>query len=159
MSGVQRKCAASCRSQRGLAAVEFVICAPFVLLLLLGGAEIGRAFIHFSTLSYTIRDAARFVSTNSINGTTGVVQLSNATITQARNLAVFGNVGGTGTPRLPHFQVSHVTVENMGGNNIRVRASYPYRPMIGPVLPGFGQGGAVPLNFSMAVAATMRAIS
>jgi Flp pilus assembly protein TadG len=145
--------------QLGLAAVEFVICAPLLLLLLLGCAELGRAFIHYATLSYTIRDSARFVTTNSINGTTGIVQLSTTTITRAKNLAVYGNVGGTGAPRLPNYQVSHVAVQSVGGGNIRVTGTYPYQPMLGPVLPGFGQGGAVPLNFSMVVAATMRAIS
>ena len=44
---------------RGLAAVEFVVTAPFVLLLLFGGAEVGRAFVHYQTLSYAVRDAAR----------------------------------------------------------------------------------------------------
>ena len=143
----------------GLAAVEFVICAPLLLLLLLGCAELGRAFIHYATLSYTIRDSARFVTLNSINGTTGIVQLTTTAVTQAKNLAVYGNVGGTGAPRLPNYQVNHVAVQGVGGSNIRVTATYPYQPMIGPVLPGFGQGGAVPLNFTMVVAATMRAIS
>lgn len=146
------------RGQRGLAAVEFVICAPVMLLLLLGCAELGRAFIHYATLSYAVRNATRFVTENAINGTTGVVQLTNDRITQARNLAVFGNVGGSGTPRLPRFQVSHVAVVNAGGGNIRVTATYPYQPMLGPALPNFGQG-SVGVNFNMVIAATMRAIS
>lgn len=145
--------------QRGLAAVEFVICAPLLLLLVLGCAELGRAFIHYATLSYTVRDAARFVSMNSINGTTGVVQLSSTTITQTKNLAVFGNVGGTGLRRLPQFQASQVAVINAGGGNVRVTATYPYQPMIGPVLPRFGHGTSTALSFNMVIAATMRAIS
>lgn len=157
--GQVRKRLVAPHAQRGLAAVEFVVCAPLVLLMLLASAEIGRAFIHYATLSYTIRDAVRFVTTNSINGTTGVVQLSNTTITRAKNLAVFGNIGGTGTPRLPQYQISHVAVENAGGSNIRVTATYPYQPMIGPVLPNFGQGAPLDFNFNMVVAATMRAIS
>jgi Flp pilus assembly protein TadG len=157
--GQVRKRLVSPHAQRGLAAVEFVVCAPLVLLLLLACAEIGRAFVQFATLSYTIRDAVRFVTTNSINGTTGVVLISNTTITRAKNLAVYGNIGGTGTPRLPNYQVGHVAVENAGGSNIRVTATYPYQPMIGPVLPSFGQGGATSFNFNMVVAATMRAIS
>jgi len=157
--GQVRKRPVAPHAQRGLAAVEFVVCAPLVLLMLLASAEIGRAFIHYATLSYTIRDAVRFVTTNSINGTTGVVQLSNTTITRAKNLAVFGNIGGTGTPRLPQYQIGHVAVENAGGSNIRVTATYPYQPMIGPVLPNFGQGAPLGFNFNMVVAATMRAIS
>lgn len=147
------------RPQRGLAAVEFVITMPFVLFLLLGCAEVGRAFVHYATLTYTIRDATRFVTMNSVNGTTGVVQLGTTTITQAKNLAVYGNVAGTGSPRLPYYQTSHVAVENVGGGNIRVVATYPYQPMLGPALPSFSQRGSVAVNFTMTVAATMRAIS
>ena len=146
------------RRQHGLAAVEFVVTAPLVLMMLLACAELGRAFIHYATLSYTVRDAARFVTTNSINGTTGVVQLSNGTITQAKNLAVFGNVGGTGPRRLPNYQTSHVAVINAGGGNVRVTATYPYQPMLRPALPNFGHG-SLALNFNMVIASTMRAIS
>ena len=145
---------------RGLAAVEFVITAPFVLLLLFGGAEMGRAFVHYQTLSYAVRDAARFVSEHSINGTTGVVNISAATLTQARNLAVFGNITGTGNPRLPNYQAGQVQITNAGGDNLQVTATYPYQSMLSR-LPKFGfqGGGSVPLTFNMQIAVTMRAIS
>ena len=145
---------------RGLAAVEFVVTAPFVLLLLFGGAEMGRAFVHYQTLSYSVRDAARFVSEHSINGTTGVVVISNATLTQARNLAVFSNTAGTGTRKLPNYQTGQVQVTNAGGDNIQVTATYPYQSMLS-TLPKFGfqGGGSVPLTFNMQITVTMRAIS
>ena len=145
---------------RGVAAVEFVVTAPFLLLLLLGGAEVGRAFIHYTTLSYSVRQSARFVSENSINGTTGVVEIDAADVTRAKNLAVYGNVLGAGHARLPQFQPSQVQVVDAGGDNIRVVATYPYQPMLGPLLPDFGFGsGPVALNFNMQVAVTLRAIS
>ncbi len=148
------------RLARGIAAVEFVVTAPFVLLLLVAGAEFGRAFVHYATLSYSIRDSARFVSENSINGTTGVVLLSGTTITQAKNLAVYGNIGGTGNAKLPDFQTGHVAVVDAGGDNIRVTATYPYQPMLSPTLPRFGLGGgSSPLTFNIEVVVTMRAIS
>lgn len=148
------------RRSRGLAAVEFVVTAPFVLLLLVAGAEFGRAFVHYATLSYSIRDSARFVSVNSINGTTGVVLLTGTKITEAKNLAVYGNIGGTGNAKLPNFQTSHVAVVDAGGDNIRVTATYPYQPMLSPTLPRFGFGsGSAPLTFNIDVIVTMRAIS
>ena len=145
---------------RGLAAVEFVVTAPFVLLLLFGGAEVGRAFVHYQTLSYSVRDAARYVSDHSINGTTGVVLISGATLTEARNLAVFGNTAGTGTPKLPNYQTGQVQVTDAGGDNIQVTATYPYQSMLSR-LPKFGfqGGGSVPLTFNMQIVVTMRAIS
>jgi Flp pilus assembly protein TadG len=148
------------RRERGIAAVEFVVTAPFVCFLLLAGAEVGRAFIHYTTLSYAVRESVRYVSEHSINGTTGVVVVSANTTTQARNLVVYGNIAGAGRPRLPNLDAAQVQVVNAGGDNVRVTATYAYQPMIGPILPGFGFGsGSVPLNFNMLIAVTMRAIS
>ena len=148
------------RRERGIAAVEFVVTAPFVCFLLLAGAEVGRAFIHYTTLSYATRASARYVSEHSINGTTGVVLISANTISEARNLVVYGNVAGTGRPRLPNLDAAQVQVVDAGNDNVRVTATYAYQPMIGPILPGFGFGtGSVPLNFNMLIAVTMRAIS
>jgi hypothetical protein len=49
-------------------------------------------------------------------------------------------------------------VADVGDSNIRVTATYPYQPMLGPVLPGF-TGTPINLGFDMVVAVTMRAIS
>lgn len=145
---------------RGLAAVEFVFVAPLMLFLLLAGAELGRAFVQYQTLSYLVRHSARYVSENSINGTTGVVGIDTQTITRARNLAVYGNIQGTGQPRLPLFQGSQVQIVDAGNDNVRVTANYPYQPMIAPVLPNFGVGsGSGPGAFNMQIAVTLRAIS
>jgi Flp pilus assembly protein TadG len=145
---------------RGLAAVEFTVTVPFLLMLLLAGAELGRAFVHYTTLSSSVRDAARYVSEHSINGTTGLVALTATTITGARNLAVFGNILGTGNPKLPNYQTSQIQVVDVGGGNVRVFALYPYQPMLGATLPGqFYGGGSTSMSFNMHVAVTMRAIS
>jgi Flp pilus assembly protein TadG len=145
---------------RGIATVEFVICAPFLLLLLLGVTEIGRAFIHYQTLTYAVRQGARYLSEHSIDGTTGVVSLTPTTIAEARNLAVYGNVLGTGSPKLPNFQATQLQIENTGGGNVRITATYPYQPMLGSSMPTFGFGsGSVGLAFNMQTAVTLRAIS
>ena len=148
------------RFERGVAAVEFVVTAPFLVFLMLAVAEVGRALVHYSTLSYGVRDSARFVTEHSINGTTGVVVLSAQTIAEARNLAVYGNTQGFGAPKLPNFQPNQVQVMDAGGDNVRITASYPYQPMLGPWLPGFGvASGPISLNFNMQIAVTVRAIS
>lgn len=145
---------------RGVAAVEFAIAAPLLLFTMLATAEVGRAFVHYHTLSLAVRDSARYVSEHAIEGTTGVVELSDETIARARNLAVYANPGGAGDPVLPDFEADDVTVVDAGGDNIRVTAVYPYRPMIGAVLPAFGgQGDDVALDFAMQIVVTMRAIS
>jgi hypothetical protein len=50
-----------------------------------------------------------------------------------------------------------VAVADAGNNYIRVTATYPYQPLLGAVLPGFGHGSTA-LDFNMQVAVTMRAI-
>lgn len=145
---------------RGIAAVEFVVTVPFLLMLLLAGAEIGRAFVHYQTLSYSVRQAARYVSEHSVNGTTGLVALTATTVTSTKNLAVYGNILGTGRAKLPNYQTSQVQVVNAGGNNVRVVALYPYQPMLGATLPGmFYGGGSNSMAFNMQIAVTLRAIS
>lgn len=146
--------------ERGLATVEFAVTAPLLLFLILAGAEAGRAFFHYATLSHTVRDAARFVTENSINGTTGVVEITATTVNQARNLAVHGNVFGAGPPVLPDFLPGHVQVIDAGGDNIRVTATYPYQSMLGATMPRFDVlSGSTLLNITMQIAVTMRAIS
>jgi len=148
------------RGSRGVAVVEFAITAPLLIFVMLATAEVGRAFVHYDTLSYSIRNSARFVTEHAINGTTGVVEISGAVVSQARNLAVYGNVAGTGGAKLPNFQTSQITVIDAGNDNIRVTAAYPYQPMLGAVLPTFGFGsGSIPMGFTMRIAVTMRAIS
>ncbi|MDH4256854.1 MAG: pilus assembly protein [Gammaproteobacteria bacterium] len=148
------------RWSRGIAAVEFVVTAPFVLFLLFASVEFGRAFVQYTTLALSVRNSARFVSEHSTIGTTGVVSLSGTVITQARNLAVYGNIAGSGNARLPNYQTSQVTVIDAGNDNVRVAATYPYQPMLGSTLSSFGNGGgSIPLTFNMHIAVTMRAIS
>lgn len=148
------------RGERGVAAVEFVVTAPFLLMLMLAGAELGRAFIHHTTLSYAVREAVRYVSLHAIDGTTGVVAISPATLTQARNLAIYGNIQGTGSPRLPNLQAAQVQVVDAGDDNVRITVTYPYQAMLGPVLPDLAQGsGPIGLAFNLQIAVTMRAIS
>lgn len=147
------------RLTRGIAAVEFVISAPFVLLLLFGGAELWRTFVHYQTLSHLIRDSARYVSGNSYPNSTQVVQIPGTVITEARNLAVYGNIAGTGNPKLPNLQTGQVQVTDVGGDIVRVTALYPYQPIFFR-LPNMGfQGASISTGFNMYVAVTMRAIS
>ena len=150
------------RYSRGVAAVEFAITAPLLIFVMLAAAEVGRAFVYYDTLSYSIRNSARYVSENVIDGDTGVV--SNTLVagvqTAARNLAVYGSVASSGVPILPDGELMTVNVSTAGKYNIRVDATYHYQPMLGEVLPTFGFGsGPIPLAFDMQIGVTMRAIS
>lgn len=76
------------RKQKGVAIVEFALVLPFLLLLTFITTEYGRAIWQYNTVTKSVRDAARYLST----------QQPGTHITEARNLAVYGNLAGTGTP-------------------------------------------------------------
>ena len=154
-----RRCFSWPQRSRGLATVEAVVTLPLLLFLLLGGVEIGRTFVQYTTLANAVRQSARLVASEALLGTTQTVFLSPGLITRARNLVVYGNEAGTGSPRLPNLTAGQVTIRDAGANNLEVSVTYPYAPMFGPTLRTFGAGsGSVPTAFNMRIDVTMRAI-
>ena len=146
-------------SARGIAAVEFVVAVPLLIFLTLVLVEVGRALVQYNALTYSVRHGARYVSEHSIEGTSGTVNITPAVVAEAQRLtaaAVQSNYGRV----LPDFNASQVTVEQVGANNIRVTANYPYVGILRTALPAFGAGGGVfdtgLVDFNVAV--TMRAI-
>jgi hypothetical protein len=53
----------SCRRQRGVAAVEFAILVPLLLILLSAPLYIGRVLWHYTVVQKAAHDAARYLST------------------------------------------------------------------------------------------------
>ncbi|HET7756476.1 MAG TPA: TadE/TadG family type IV pilus assembly protein, partial [Steroidobacteraceae bacterium] len=88
-------------TQRGTATVELAIALPLLLLVMLTTAEVGRLLSQYNSLTKSVRGSCRYVAANAAPGTNGLVSISPALRAQAVNLAVFGNVGGTGTALLP----------------------------------------------------------
>lgn len=78
------------RKQNGVAIVEFALVLPLLLLLTFITAEYSRALYQYNTLTKSVRDAARYLSTQ-----TPYDKTKYAT---AKNLVVYGNPAGTGTP-------------------------------------------------------------
>jgi Flp pilus assembly protein TadG len=114
--------------QAGVALLEFALILPFLLLLSITAIELGRAVWQYNALTKSVRDAARYLS----------LQTPGTKITQARNLAVYGNLSGTGTPLAPGLSTSHVpnpTWQTAGTapviNTVRVTISgYTFTPML-----------------------------
>jgi Flp pilus assembly protein TadG len=115
------------RKQKGVALVEFALILPFLLVLSIITFEFGRAIWQYNTLTNSVRDAARYLS----------LQTPGTKIAQARNLMVYGNLGGTGTPLAMGLSTSHVpdpTWQTAGTapviNTVTVRISgYTFTPM------------------------------
>lgn len=119
------------RKQEGVAAVEFALVLPFLLLLSIITFEFGRAVWQYNTLTKSVRDAARYLS----------LQTPGTKITQARNLMVYGNLGGTGSPLVRGLSASNVpdpTWQTAGTapviNTVRVRITgYTFHSMFSTV--------------------------
>lgn len=143
--------------QRGVATIEFAICAPVLLLLMLATAEVGRMLLQYNALSKAVRDGARYTVREAANGSTGTVLISNSVRNNTRNLVVTGNMAGTGTPILPGLTVANVTVTNAGAGFVAVSATYTYQPILGAALPTFGSG-AINTNVPLTATVVMRAL-
>jgi len=144
--------------QRGVATIEFAICAPVLLLLMLATAEVGRMLVQANTLSKAVRDGARYTARDAANGSTGTVLITNAVRDNTRNLVVTGTMSGTGAPLLPGLTVADVTVTDAGAGFIAVSATYTDQPLLGAALPTFGPMGSIATGVPLTATVVMRAL-
>ena len=100
------------RDERGIALTEVAIVIPIMLLLFAATAEFGRYFYEYTTLAKAARLGSRYLITSQIDPLNPGVFVDEA---QAKNLVVYGNVAGTGTPILTGLDPSHVIVTMSGG--------------------------------------------
>jgi hypothetical protein len=91
-------------------------------------------------------------------GTTGAVNVDAQLTTQVRNVVVYGNSAGTGTPVLAGLRPTQIQVVDAGGDEVRVDAAYPYSPLFGSALPNFGLGSSIDTAFVMQASVSMRAL-
>ena len=150
---VMTACAQQFRlQQHGTALLEFMIVAPLLFLLVFAGAELGRLIQQHETLIKTVRNAARFAAEET-TGSFGGVILTPALVNAARNLTVYGNVGGAGDPLLPGFATTDVTVTNPVAtpNHVEVTATYTYQPFL-------GGAGLINASVPMTATTTMRSL-
>lgn len=114
------------RSERGTQLVELAIVLPIVLMLLGAAAEFGRFFYTYQTLAKATRTGARYLMTETAAGTMDAT---------AKNLVVYGNQTGTGTPVISGLASGNIRVTRTGGSNafperVTVRIEgYTYQPL------------------------------
>jgi len=89
------------RDERGVQLVELAIVIPIIVLLLAAVAEFGRYFYEYTTLAKGARIATRYLVTARTNGTDDP---------GAKNLVVYGNLAGTGSPILSGLQPTNVQI-------------------------------------------------
>jgi hypothetical protein len=94
------------KDESGIQLVEAAIVLPIFLVLFAATAEFGRYFYEYTTLAKAARVGARYLTTTPV-GTSG-----DAT---ARNIVVYGNPSGSGSPVLPNLATSHIVITREGG--------------------------------------------
>lgn len=88
------------KQQKGVALIEFALVLPILVLIVFGIIEFGRAFSQYNALVKSVRDATRYLSTQSAGSGT----------TTARNLVVYGLPGGGSVPIVDGLDVSMVSI-------------------------------------------------
>ncbi|MGX0891834.1 Flp pilus assembly protein TadG [Pseudomonas sp. ADAK2 TE3594] len=150
------------QAQQGVALVEFTLVLPVLLLLLLSLGEFGRMLYQYNVLLQASRDADRFVAGQAWNSTLGTVSLSNALLTQTKNVAVYGVPANTGTAVVSGLTTANVTVAAVGIDHVRVTITYNFCPVIGSgncggSIPGFF-GSQIALSIPLVATTVMRAL-
>ncbi len=96
------------RDEGGVQLLEVAIVIPILLVMFAGIAEFGRYFYEYTTLAKASRLGARYLASKSVTGTTNYEAI-------AKNIVVYGNVAGTGSPILDGLTTSNVSVTYAGG--------------------------------------------
>jgi len=116
-------------------------------------AEFGRYFYEYTTVAKAARVGARYLVSKSVNSGTNYEA-------QAKNLVVFGNIAGTGSPVLDGLSVDNVQVQYVGGTAgipelVKVSiVNYPHKSVLdlGKLLNNAG----LSLNVDVKPSVTMR---
>ncbi|MDC5823067.1 pilus assembly protein [Vibrio europaeus] len=139
MKGVKRKV-----HQQGLAAVEFVVAAPVLILLLMAIMEFGNALISYNTLNKMAQNGIRHATTH-IAGSASYDQI--ADISEIKNIVIYGHssVGASSTPIMENVSTSDVAVNHSNGY-VTITISHDYIPLTTAFRSYFSF--TVPLNTS-----------
>lgn len=137
------------REDRGTQLVELAIVIPLMLMLVGATAEFGRFFYTYTTLSKAARAGARYQ----------ISQPPGTNWTQTKNLVVYGNTAGTGSPVVTGLTTANVTItENRTGSTLQTItvgiSGYGYQPIFD--LGKLTKSASLSLNVNVAPSSTMR---
>ncbi len=96
MNRIMKHLARLWRARGGIAAVEFAIILPLLVLLLFGTIEIGRILFDYQAASKSVRDATRYLTRIDAGllglACPGTINGAAAAVIEAKNLAMRGTV-------------------------------------------------------------------
>lgn len=149
--GRLRRLRRSARNESGTALAELAIILPIFVFLFAATAEFGRFYYGYTTLAKASRIGTRYLATAAVKS---------AEDTAAKNLVVYGNVNGTGTPVMPGLTTANVSITRAGGvptlpQTVTIQVvNYKYQPLfdLGKVI----NSPTLSLNIDMKPSVTMR---
>jgi Flp pilus assembly protein TadG len=94
------------KNERGTQLVELALVIPIFLVLFGATAEFGRYFYEYTTLAKASRAGARYLATAAVNPSQDTI---------AKNIVVYGNAAGNGSPVLPGLTTGNVVITRQGG--------------------------------------------
>lgn len=96
-----KKISSFARNDCGVQLAELAIALPALILLFAATAEFGRYFYEYTTLAKGSRVAVRYLATARTNGCDDAA---------AKNLVVYGNLAGTGSPIVTGLTPAYVVI-------------------------------------------------
>jgi Flp pilus assembly protein TadG len=139
------------KSERGVQLAELAIVLPLFLILFGTTAEFGRFFYEYSTLAKATRAGTRYLVTAAVN---------DAEDTRAKNIVVYGNPEGTGSPVVKGLTTANVTITRDGDvptlpERVKVQITgYKYQPIFD--LGALTKNSSLSLNIDVKPSVTMR---
>lgn len=139
------------RSERGVQLAELAIVLPLMLILFAATAEFGRFFYEYATLSKAARAGSRYLATASVD---------TAEDTVAKNIIVYGNREGTGSPVIKGLTTANIQITRVGGTptlpeTVKVQITgYKYQPIFD--LGALTKNSSLSLNVDVKPSVTMR---
>jgi|SRR5437762_599836 len=139
------------RDDRGVQLVELAIVLPLFMILFGATAEFGRYFYEYSTLAKATRVGTRYLTNAAIN---------TAEDTKAKNLVVYGNPDGTGSPVISGLTTTNINIVRSGGTvsipqTVTVQVvNFKYEPMLN--LGALTNNSTFSLNVDIKPSVTMR---
>jgi Flp pilus assembly protein TadG len=130
---------------------EMAIVLPLFLILFATTAEFGRFFYEYSTLAKATRAGSRYLVTAAVDETED---------TRAKNIVVYGNPEGTGSPVIKGLTIANVTITRDGGapslpETVKVQITgYKYQPIFD--LGALTKNTALSLKVDVKPSVTMR---
>jgi hypothetical protein len=120
------------RCESGSALVEATLVLPIAIALMAGAVDFGRAFVTLSTAEKALRDAGRYLTMLPSSAVCGWG------LTDAENLAVYGNIAGTGSPIITGWSTSAISLAQptpdcsslSTSTIIQLTATVPYTPLM-----------------------------